>query len=90
MRSVLGVFRGDFAASPNISDTSFRFMIIACWHRKRRILLVTSLIVVVSSDTMTRIDEQLHERYSSCKKLRGGNLLLLLIVPHEHQGSVLD
>ena len=24
------------------------------------------------------------------KKLRGGNSLLLLIVPHEHQGSVLD
>ena len=25
-----------------------------------------------------------------CKKFRGGNSSLLLIVPHEHQGSVLD
>ena len=54
-------------------------------YKKRDILLVTSLIVVVPSDTMINTDEQPHARYSPCKKLRGGNLLLLLIF-----GSVLD
>jgi hypothetical protein len=58
--------------------------------QKEALLLVTSFIVVVSSDTMIRTDEQPHARYSPCKKLRGENSLLLLIVPHEHLGSVLD
>ena len=57
--------------------------------QKEALLLVTSFIVVVSSDTMIRTDEQPHARYSPCKKLRGENSLLLLIVPHERQGSVL-
>ena len=45
--------------------------------------------MVVSSDTMIRTDEHPHARYSPCKTLRGENSLLLLIVPHEHLGSVL-
>ena len=49
------------------------------------------IVVVVSSDTMIRTDEQLHARYSPyVQEIAWREIIAPAQVPHEHQASVLD